>query len=63
MPIGASVGKNGVNDLADVLVVQHLLNAWLGATGQKLLPTSGECGTLTIAAITGYQARDRKSVV
>ena len=57
MPIGASVGKNGVNDLADVLVVQHLLNAWLGATGQKLLPTSGECGTLTIAAITGYQAR------
>jgi hypothetical protein len=57
MPIGASVGKNGVNDLADVLVVQHLLNAWLGATGQKLLPTSGECGTLTIAAITAYQAR------
>ncbi|MDG2535401.1 hypothetical protein P6144_17200 [Sphingomonas sp. HITSZ_GF] len=57
MPIGASVGKNGVNDLADVLVVQHLLNDWLGATGQKLLPTSGECGPLTIAAITGYQAQ------
>ncbi|MBN8812700.1 MULTISPECIES: hypothetical protein [unclassified Sphingomonas] len=57
MPIGASVGKNGVNDLADVLVVQHLLNDWLGATGQKPLPTSGECGTRTIAAITAYQAQ------
>lgn len=57
MPIGASVGKNGVNDLADVLVVQHLLNDWLGFTGQKLLPTTGECGTLTIAAIAGYQGK------
>jgi hypothetical protein len=55
--IGASVGKNGVNDLADVLVVQHLLNDWLGFTGQKRLPTSGECGTLTIAAISNYQAQ------
>jgi hypothetical protein len=57
MPIGASVGKNGTNDLADVLVVQHLLNDWLGYTGQKLLPTTGECGPLTIAAISGYQAK------
>lgn len=57
MPIGASVGKNGTNDLADVLVVQHLLNDWLGFTGQKPLPTTGECGTLTIAAITGYQVK------
>jgi hypothetical protein len=57
MAIGASVGKGGVNDLADVLVVQHLLNDWLGFTGQKPLPTSGECGTLTIAAISGYQAK------
>jgi len=57
MGIGASVGKGGINDLADVLVVQHLLNAWLGATGQPLLPTSGSCGSLTIAAITGYQGK------
>ncbi|NYT42897.1 hypothetical protein HZY97_19140 [Sphingomonas sp. R-74633] len=57
MAIGASVGKGGINDLADVLVVQHLLNDWLGFTGQKLLPTSGECGTLTVAAITGYQGK------
>jgi hypothetical protein len=57
MGIGASVGKGGVNDLADVLVVQHLLNAWLGATGQALLPTSGSCGSLTIAAISAYQGK------
>lgn len=57
MAIGASVGRNGVNDLADVLVVQHLLNAWLDATGQEQLPTTGECGPRTIAAITGYQAK------
>jgi hypothetical protein len=57
MGIGASVGKGGVNDLADVLVVQHLLNAWLGATDQALLPTSGSCGALTITAITAYQGK------
>jgi hypothetical protein len=57
MGIGASVGKGGVNDLADVLVVQHLLNAWLGATGQPLLPTSGNCGPQTVAAIIAYQGK------
>ncbi len=57
MPIGASVGKNGVNDLADVLVVQHLLNDWLGFTGQKKLATSGDCDKATIAAISGYQGK------
>ncbi|WP_404334649.1 hypothetical protein AB2M62_13850 [Sphingomonas sp. MMS12-HWE2-04] len=57
MGIANSVGRNGVNDLADVLVVQHLLNDWLGATGQALLPTTGTCGALTLAAIQSYQAR------
>ncbi|MEP9361210.1 hypothetical protein [Sphingomonas sp. KR3-1] len=57
MAIGASVGKGGVNDLADVLVVQHLLNDWLRFTGQKLLATSGDCDKATIAAIIGYQGK------
>ncbi|RYD53769.1 MAG: hypothetical protein EOP60_09680, partial [Sphingomonadales bacterium] len=57
MAIGASVGKSGVNDLGDVIVVQHLLNDWLAATGQPLLSPDGDCGARTIAAITAYQAQ------
>ncbi|WP_448663528.1 peptidoglycan-binding domain-containing protein [Sphingomonas sp. CJ20] len=57
MAIGASVGKGATNELADVLVVQHLLNTWLGATGQALLPPTGTCGPQTIAAIQSFQAR------
>ena len=57
MAIGASVGKGGVNDLADVIVVQHLLNDWLGAGGQPPLSPDGDCGPRTIAAITQYQAK------
>jgi hypothetical protein len=57
MGIGASVGKGGVNELADVIIVQHLLNDWLAATGQPVLPTSGNCGPLTLGAIEAYQAR------
>jgi hypothetical protein len=57
MAIGASVGKGGVNELADVLVVQHLLNDWLAAAGEPLLPTDGDCGPRTIAAIQAYQSR------
>lgn len=57
MAIGASVGKSGVNDLADVIVVQHLLNDWLAATGQPELNPDGDCGARTIAAITAYQAQ------
>ncbi|WP_200955553.1 peptidoglycan-binding domain-containing protein [Sphingomonas sp. Root241] len=57
MAIGASVGKGGINELADVLVVQHLLNGWLTATGQELVPTTGICGPLTIDAIKAFQSR------
>ncbi|WP_052507703.1 peptidoglycan-binding domain-containing protein [Sphingomonas hengshuiensis] len=57
MAIAASVGTGGANDLADVIVVQHLLNAWLTATGQEALPTAGTCGPRTIAAIKGFQSR------
>lgn len=57
MSIGNAVGNRGANALADVLVVQHLLNHWLTATAQPLLPTSGYCGALTIAAINSYQAQ------
>lgn len=57
MTIGASVGKGGVNELADVIVVQHLLNGWLTATGQELVPTTGICGPLTIDAIKAFQSR------
>jgi hypothetical protein len=57
MAIAGSVGKGGANALADVLVVQHLLNDWLASAGETLLPTSGTCGPLTIAAIEAYQKR------
>jgi hypothetical protein len=57
MAIGASVGKGGTNELADVLVVQHLLNGWLADTNQTVLPTTGNCGPLTIAAIEAFQTR------
>lgn len=57
MAIGASVGKGGINELADVIVVQHLLNGWLTATRQPLVPTTGVCGPLTIEAIQAFQTR------
>ena len=57
MAIGASVGKGGVNDLADVLVVQHLLNDWLDGAGRARITADGDCGPGTIAAITAYQAK------
>jgi len=55
--IGASVGRDAVNELADVIVVQHLLNDWLADIGQPPLPTTGNCGPLTLAAIESFQAR------
>ena len=57
MAIGASVGKGGVNDLADVIVVQHLLNGWLGSSAQPQLNPDGDCGQKTITAITDFQSK------
>lgn len=57
MAIGASVGRNGVNELADVLVVQHLLNDWLTTLRQPLVPTKGICGPMTIETIEAFQTR------
>lgn len=57
MAIGASVGRNGVNDLADILVVQHLLNNWLKTQGEAALQVDGDAGARTLAAITAFQAR------
>lgn len=57
MAIGAPVGRGGDNALADVLVVQHLLNDWLADTGQPLIPTKGICGPLTIETIEAFQTR------
>lgn len=56
MAIGASVGRGGTNALADVLVVQHLLNDWLAATNRPPLPTDGDSGPRTVAAIQAFQA-------
>ena len=57
MAIGASVGRNGINELADVLVVQHLLNDWLATLRQPLVPTKGICGPMTIETIEAFQRR------
>lgn len=57
MGIGASVGKGGVNDVADVIVVQHLLHAWLTAKAEGQLAASGTCDAKTIAAITQFQTK------
>ncbi|WP_206366527.1 hypothetical protein [Sphingomonas gei] len=57
MAIGAPVGRGATNALADVIVIQHLLNDWLADTRQTLLPTTGNCGPLTIAAIEAFQTR------
>lgn len=56
MGIGASVGKGGVNALADVLVVQHLLNAWRSGKGLPPIASDGDAGAQTLAAIERFQA-------
>lgn len=61
MAIGASVGSGGVNERADVIVVQHLLNAWLRAQGEPLLQADGDAGARTLAAITTFQRRVLRS--
>jgi len=57
MAIGASVGSEGVNEPADVLVVQHLLNDWLKTQGEATLQADGDAGARTLAAITAFQRR------
>lgn len=57
MAIGASVGRDGVNELADVLIVQHLLNGWLKTRGEPGLQADGDAGARTLAAITLFQRR------
>ena len=54
-----SVGKGGVNDPADVAVVQLLLNGWLGPRSVALLKIDGLCGPLTQKAIDGFQSDQR----
>ncbi len=61
MGIGASVGKGGTNDLADVLVVQHLLNDWLASAGKPAIATSGAGDAPTLAAIVAFQAQVMKA--
>ena len=53
--IGASVGKGGINNPADVLTVQKLLNAHVGAMGLPPLDEDGQIGVNTIGAIRRYQ--------
>jgi hypothetical protein len=53
--IGASVGKGGVNNKADVLVVQHLLNAHVAELGLAPLGEDGGIGDKTNGAIVRYQ--------
>jgi hypothetical protein len=53
--IGASVGKGATNNKADVLVVQHLLNAQVGAMGLPALDENGRIGDDDIRAIVRYQ--------
>jgi len=53
--IGASVGKSGVNNKADVTTVQHLLNAHVRAMGLPVLDEDGRIGDNTNDAISRYQ--------
>lgn len=55
MTIKASVWKGGANQVADVRVVQTLLNRHVGRLGLPALKVDGSCRTLTIAAIHRFQ--------
>jgi hypothetical protein len=50
-----SVGVGGVNNKADVIIVQKLLNKHAAALGLLPLSTEGDCGPKTIAAIRAFQ--------
>lgn len=53
--IGESVGQGGVNTLADVLIVQQLLNKHVQSLGVPPLVEDGLIGDNTIDAIRKYQ--------
>lgn len=53
--LGGSVGKGGANKVADVLIVQQLLNKHVAALGLPALDEDGRIGTNTIDAIRAYQ--------
>ncbi|MBV9883243.1 MAG: peptidoglycan-binding protein [Sphingomonadaceae bacterium] len=53
--ISASVGNGGVNNKADVAIVQHLLNAQVRALGLAVLDEDGKIGDNTSKAIARYQ--------
>ncbi len=50
-----SVGVDGVNNKADVGIVQKLLNKHIAQIGLLPLSTEGNCGPKTIAAIKAFQ--------
>ncbi|HKU96606.1 MAG TPA: peptidoglycan-binding domain-containing protein [Vineibacter sp.] len=58
--IRGSVGLGGVNQRADVQLVQRLLNAVPQAKGgpQSALTPDGQCGPMTNAAIRQFQAKN-----
>lgn len=53
--IAQSVGVGGVNDKADVTIVQKLLNRHVSALGLMALTTEGNLGPKTIATIKAFQ--------
>jgi hypothetical protein len=53
--IGKSVGVGGVNNRADIVIVQKLLNLHIAALGLPALTTEGNIGPKTIAAIKRFQ--------
>jgi peptidoglycan hydrolase-like protein with peptidoglycan-binding domain len=50
-----AVGQGGANQVADVRVVQRLLNDWLVRKGQTALKVDGQAGPKTVGAITDFQ--------
>jgi hypothetical protein len=53
--IGQSVGAGGVNNRADIVIVQKLLNLHIVTLGLPALTTEGNIGPKTIAAIKRFQ--------
>ncbi|MDE2596919.1 MAG: peptidoglycan-binding protein [Sphingomonadales bacterium] len=53
--IGASVGQGGVNQDADVRIVQELLNNFVTRLGLKQIGIDGDCGKNTKTAIRAFQ--------